>query len=250
MRLFLVYITAFLQCLLLVHSSELKTENIDNIYIQQLGNDTNATTAAPTVAPNNSTNVTTAAPSSVTPHNNTNTTTPAPSAAPSSAGNHTNVTTSAPTLAPNVTTSAPTSSPTKQYIAPTTEAPAPAPAPTPAKKKKSFIRKFFDFIGWMLLIGISLMAIAACMTHRTQIYFFLLGLMHTIREACETFTFRMSLVCAGIGRTVQSWRIGDRIYDLWGRIRGLGGGNRGNRSNFANDEDGSMLQGLLLRENA
>lgn len=233
-------------------------------------NTTNTTTASPTTAtPGNHTNVTTTAPT-ITPGNHTNSTnTTAPTIAPTiaptpSSSNHTNTTnttapTSAPTLPPTNPTKSPTAAPHKKY--------------TPSddndddnkkhndkkddkkKKKKSFLHKFFSFIGWMILIGISIITFGLCMQNRTQIYFFLLGLMHTIKEACETFTFRTSLVCASIGRSIRNLHIMDRIYDVWGRIRGLAGGSSGggggtNRSSYGNEEDGSMLQGLLLRENA
>merc|ERR1712038_50333 len=102
--------------------------------------------------------------------------------------------------------------------------------PAPKKKKKSFIRKFFTFIGWVILIGISALAFGFCMTHRTQIYFFLLGVWHVVREALETFFFKMGLVCANIGRSIRNARIGDRICELWGRIRGLTGSGDGRTS--------------------
>lgn len=221
----------------------------------------NSTTVSPTLSPaptltNHTQGNVTMAPS-ITPNNDNNSTntTAVPSMAPSMVANHTHAPSAAavPTVVPAPTpdNNATTAAPHKAY----TSSPTTASNNDNPKKKKSFFRKFLSFIGWLLLITAIFLAFGACMSHRTQIYFFLLELWHAVMEklsglgeVCEGFTYKVGLVCAGMGRTVRNMRIGDRLVGLWGRIRGLGGGNNG-VGTMPNDEDGSMMQGLLLREN-
>jgi len=216
----------------------------------------NSTTVSPTLSPaptltNHTQGNVTMAPSITPNDNNSTNTTTVPSMAPSMVANHTAVPTLVP--APTPDNNATTAAPAKAYTSsPTTASDNNNDDP---KKKKTFFRKLLSFIGWLLLITAIFLAFGACMSHRTQIYFFLLELWHAVMEKlsglgelCEGFTYKVGLVCTGMGRTVRNMRIGDRLVGLWGRIRGLGGGNNG-VGTMPNDEDGSMMQGLLLREN-
>lgn len=83
------------------------------------------------------------------------------------------------------------------------------------------------------------------MSNRTYIYFFLLELMHSLKEHCITLSEVTGNACISLGRSIQSLRIGLKFRMLLNRIRG----SNPNVSDLGNDEDGSMMQGLLLREN-
>ena len=51
--------------------------------------------------------------------------------------------------------------------------------------------------------------------------------------------------CISLGRGIQNLRIGLKLRMLWDKIRS----GRQRTTGVGNDEDGSMMQGLLLREN-